>query len=152
MADLRCVDGSVLGVVPQPVLDREGRAYEVTLQLTRDGADFGHVGERCAYFLARAAARLRAAGEVFPDVPEGTGRDLELFAFRHRMPDDLAGGGELRCRLDTERRWKAGGWAVEQRATVEAWGDAGVGVRAVLTPAELSGFLERLLAEASVVR
>ena len=61
MADVRCVDGSVLQVQPVPVLDRDGVAYEVTLALLRDGQPFGAVGERCGYFLAATAARLRAA-------------------------------------------------------------------------------------------
>ena len=68
MADVRCVDGSVLQVQPVPVVDRDGVPYEVTLALLRDGEPFGAVGERCGYFLAATAARLRAAraGSVDP--------------------------------------------------------------------------------------
>ena len=61
MAQVRCVDGSVLEVRPVPVRARDDVAYEVTLQLLRDGVDFGQVGERCGWFLTAAAARLRAA-------------------------------------------------------------------------------------------
>jgi hypothetical protein len=55
------VDGSVLEIRPVPVRARDDVAYEVTLQLLRDGALFGQVGERCGWFLTTAAARLRAA-------------------------------------------------------------------------------------------
>jgi hypothetical protein len=61
MADVTCIDGTTLGVLPVPVVDRHDVAYEVTLRLTRDGVDFGAVGERCGYFLAAAAARLAEA-------------------------------------------------------------------------------------------
>jgi hypothetical protein len=39
---------------------------------------------------------------------------------------------------------------VARRAIVEAWGAGGHGVRAVLTSAELAGFLSELLAEADL--
>lgn len=61
MADLRCGDGSLLGVHPEPVADRDGAAYEITLRLTRNSVPFGAVGERCGYFLASTAGRLAAA-------------------------------------------------------------------------------------------
>jgi hypothetical protein len=35
-----------------------------------------------------------------------------------------------------------GRWRLAQRAVVEAWGDAGIGVRAVLTSGELAAFLQ----------
>ena len=132
MAEVRCVDGTVLTVRPVPCLDRDGVPYEVTLELLRDGAAFGEVGERCGYFLASTAARLRAvpAGE-FPasSVEAGirswaqdTGsepdaawttmqryvpRDRELFCFRARDPDDLSSTGELRATLEQQRTWLA---------------------------------------------
>ena len=137
MAELRCVDGSVLGVHPQPVLDRDGMPYEVTLRLTRDGAEHGAVGERCGWFLATTASRLREAraehGEdAFPPSSLESGvrawalaeeadgderwaaaqrylpRDRELFAFRSRDPDDLATAGELRAVLHEQRVWRPG--------------------------------------------
>ena len=135
MADVRCVDGSLLQVQPVPVRDRDGVPYEVTLLLLRDGAPFGAVGERCGYFLASTAARLRAARSAslpFPVSSVEAGlrawardedrpveqtwavlqrylpRDRELFAFRSRDPDDLTAVGELQVRLDVLQRWAAG--------------------------------------------
>ncbi|WP_262403167.1 hypothetical protein [Actinomadura sp. CNU-125] len=58
MRVLRCLDGSVLTVVPVAAVDRGGAPFEITLELRRDGAAFGAVGERCGYFLADLAARL----------------------------------------------------------------------------------------------
>ncbi|HVF21058.1 MAG TPA: hypothetical protein VNA14_12575, partial [Mycobacteriales bacterium] len=86
-------------------------------------------------------------------------RDRDLFAFRHRDPDDLASAGELRCSVQTERSWIAGDgvaggggrWQLACRAVLDAWGDAGVGVRAVLTAPELAAFLRALLDEAAVL-
>ena len=132
MAEVRCVDGSRLTVLPVPVLDREGVPYEVTLEMRRDGEPFGEVGERCGFFLATTAARLRGAREAGLDYPadgleagvrawaadEGLDqartwqavqrylpRDRELFAFRSRDPDDVAASGELRVALREERSW-----------------------------------------------
>lgn len=136
MADVRCVDGSVLQVQPAPVVDRDGVAYEVTLRLLRDGEPFGEVGERCGYFLASTAARLRAArslsAQAFAQGSIEVGlrawardegrevdttwaalqrylpRDRELFAFRSRDPDDLTAVGELQVLLEVHKRWVAG--------------------------------------------
>lgn len=133
MAELTCADGARLGVHAVPVLDRDGVPYEVTLRLTRDDRPFGEVGERCGYFLAATAARLRAARRADPDgfPPSSTEagvrawardaavdpdaswddlarylpRDRELFAFRSRDPDDLSAVGELRVRLEAVRHW-----------------------------------------------
>jgi hypothetical protein len=173
---LRCLDGSRLDVIPVPSRDRGGTTYEVTLRLERDGKVFGAVGERCGYFLAALAGRLSAAradgspqarawpddADRFPDptletVPgeHGPGpppRETELFAFRHRERCDLATDGELRCMLRTSSTWHAGPaggeWHFTRRAVVEAWGADGNGVRAVLTSAELAGFLAGLVSEA----
>lgn len=41
-----------------------------------------------------------------------------------------------------------GEWRLTRRAYVEAWGDTGVGMRAVLTSAELSVFVRQLVDEA----
>jgi hypothetical protein len=136
VAEVRCVDGSVLDVRPVPVTDRDGTPYEVTLTLLLDGAPFGDVGERCGYFLAGTARRLRAARAedpaAFPAssveagvrsyaVDESTEpsalwstlarylpRDRELFCFRARDPDDLGTVGELRVALEEERTWQPG--------------------------------------------
>ena len=143
MAEVRCVDGSVLSVLPVPVLDREGVPYEATLQLERDGEPFGEVGERCGWFLAATAARLRAAREAggpdafppsgveaglrawladqgepetaWPALERYLPRERELFAFLARDPDDVASAGELRLRLRDERRWLPGADGAAER-------------------------------------
>jgi hypothetical protein len=178
VAELRCVDGSVLGVRPVPVLDRDGVPYELTLELLRDGEPFGEVGERCGYFLAGTARRLRTWRLHDPDGfppsscesgvrayaadesadPDATWaalsrylpRDRELFCFQARDPDDLGTVGSLRVTLEEQRTWIAGSpgrWRIDCRAVLEGWGSAGTGVRAVLTSAELEGFLDELVAE-----
>lgn len=178
MAEVTCVDGCVLAVLPVPVLDRDGASYELTLRLLRDGLPFGDVGERCGWFIATTAARLRearAAGvqDAFPASSLEAGlrawaadeqlpadvawdrferylpRDRELFAFLSRDPDDLSSAGELRATLRTERTWRRDGergrWQLRCLAVLEAWGAGGVGVRAVLSSAELLALLERLV-------
>lgn len=126
------MDGSVLEVRPVPVRARDDVAYEVTLQLLRDGVDFGQVGERCGWFLSAAVVPLRDARTAGGGPPasaleagvrrwalrtggdpdrtwEGMARylprDRELLAFRSRDPDDLAVHGELRVELRSERTW-----------------------------------------------
>ena len=172
MAIMGTLDGTVLTVLPVPVLDRDGVPYEVSLELLRDGQPFGAVGERCGYFLATTAARLRAAraaGGLFPASSVEAGvraweedghlagtweelqrylpRDRELFCFRSRDPDDLATVGELRVTLVEERVWADDAWAVRSLASLEAWGSGGQGVRALLTSDELLTFLEGLVQE-----
>lgn len=185
------MDGSSLTVIPVPSLDRGGTPYEITLELCRDGAPFGAVGQRCGYLLAEVAALLEMAradcspvarrwpdpDDRFPEPPlagavrahaaactdaryAGMERQLpyepELFALRSRDRGDLPATGELRCTVRTSSTWLAaqgcsglpGRWRVARRAVVEAWGSGGRGVRAVLTSAELSGFLACLLQEA----
>jgi hypothetical protein len=172
VAEVRCVDGSVLAVLPAPVLDRHGVPYEVTLRLERDGAPLGEVGERCGYFLATTAARARAAraaGEEFPvsslagglrawaqdreldpdavwdDLQRYLPRDRELFCFRARDPDDLATVGELRATLREERHWTDKGWTLRCLTVLEAWGDRGEGTRALLDSDQLLAFLTELV-------
>ena len=74
-------------------------------------------------------------------------RRRELFAFRARDPDDLATVGELRTTLEVERSWGDGRWSLRCRAVLEAWGRQGIGVRAVLTSADLQRFLDDLVAD-----
>ncbi|WP_026414465.1 hypothetical protein [Actinomadura oligospora] len=175
MGGLRCLDGSALAVVPVAARDRRGLAYEVTLELRRDGDLFGRVGERCGYFLGDLARRLAVAraddspqalawpdpDDRFPDPADerwisgpGTGCEPELFAFRYRDRGDLASTGELRCSVRTSAAWVGphrspdGRWRLARRAVVEAWGAGGRGVRAVLTAGQLAEFLAELLAEA----
>lgn len=179
MAQVTCRDGSVLEIRPVPACARDDVAYEVTLQLVRDGVPFGEVGERCGWFLSQAAARLREAhdagsGCTTSSLEAGvrqwavrTGadpdrawvgmepylpRDRELVACRSRDPDDVAAHGELRIELRCERTWQPaddgrGRWVVADTAVVDAWGDSGVGVRAVLGADDLLDLLERLVHE-----
>ncbi|MDX6738581.1 hypothetical protein [Actinocorallia sp. A-T 12471] len=140
-----------------PALDTGGRAYEVGLEIRRDGLPFGAVGPGCAYFLGRVAERLRAAREAdltaWPD-PDGRLPQGPLFAFRQE--GRRAGpGGELSCEVRDSPQWVPwadgqgrGDWRVVRRAVVEAWDGAGRGVRAVLTSAELTEFVGTVLAEA----
>ena len=177
MAELVCIDGSVLAVCPVPVLDRGGTPYEATLRLQRDGAPFGDVGERCAARLAETADRLRCSRLHGPDsFPEagvdavlraldgcGTAvrralpRDRELLALRARDPDDLPSDGELRVWLREQRTFcrtgdeGPGGWSVCRSAVVDAWGSAGTGLRAVLDSAGLMSWLDRLVDECTCV-
>ncbi|MBE1534135.1 hypothetical protein [Actinomadura algeriensis] len=133
MRTLRCLDGSALTVVPVAAVDRGGAPFEVTLELRRDGAVFGAVGERCGFFLADVAARLAAAradgspqAARWPDPDDrfpgreaavergaernagrdgAAARDPELFAFRYRDRGDVLSTGELRCTVRTSALW-----------------------------------------------
>jgi hypothetical protein len=84
-------------------------------------------------------------------------RERSLFSFRRRDPDDPARLGELRCSLRTSKAWVAGEtgspgrWVIRERAVLDAWGDSGRGVRAVLTAPELLAFLRMLLAQADAI-
>lgn len=153
------MDGSYLTVTPIPCTDTVGTPYEITLELHRDGTPYGSVGERCGWLLARlargvdearqgrgAARRWNDPDDRFPDeAPES-----ELFSFRYRTRSGLVGGGELRCQLRTIPIWQPAPaqWRLTRRAYVEAWGASGVGMRAVLTSAELSEFVRELVHEA----
>ncbi|WP_262379814.1 hypothetical protein [Nonomuraea sp. PA05] len=142
-------------MTPVACTDSVGAPYEITLELHRDGAPYGSVGERCGHLLARLARGVDEArrgsrrwadpDDRFPcDEP-----DSELFSFRYRTRAGL-GGGELRCQLRTIPVWQPGPgeWRLTRRAYVEAWGATGVGMRAVLTSAELSVFVRQLVDEA----
>src|ERR1017187_1599400 len=223
MGELRCVDGSLLGVAAIPCHDQAGRPYEVTLRLVLDRQPFAIVGQRCGHQLAALAARVQAAREdpgqacLWPDpddrvpVPADSGRlaggnparavqpagppdtspstsvgggtqhpsarsagaqdapgvlpglasfqpgEREYFTLRSRDRGDLPGGGEVRCLLRSSAHWHSGSrtpdsnspgyWKLSRRAVLEAWGDSGTGVRAVLTSAELVTFLDTVLSE-----
>ncbi|GAA2861352.1 hypothetical protein GCM10010517_20000 [Streptosporangium fragile] len=158
MGGLRCLDGSYLTVTPVVCRDGDGTPYEVTLRLHRDGTLYGTVGERCGRLLtrlARGVAEARAGdGSQWPDPDDRFPDGEELFAFRYRTRTGVVGGGELRCRLRTvpiwvpARRGPAGRWRLARRAFVEAWAGGGMGLRAVLTSAELGVFVDSLVAEA----
>ncbi|MGB6453655.1 MAG: hypothetical protein WBH47_04105 [Streptosporangiaceae bacterium] len=91
--------------------------------------------------------------------------DHEYFALRSRDRGDPPGSGELRCLLRSSAVWLGdcagvghhprvtprvaatghGSWRLTRRAVIEAWGSGGVGVRAVLTSAELVAFLDTVV-------
>ena len=156
--DLTCTTGAVLTVRPVPVLARDGVPYEVTLALLLDGEPFGEVGERCGGLLADAAARLRepvpvssleaALGPDWPALAPRLPRDRELFALRSRDPDDVPATGALRAVVDVVRRWTGREWSSSVQVRVEAWGDGGTGVLAVLDLGAARAFVDGLLAEA----
>ncbi len=102
---------------------------------------------------APGTAPGRAPGMLSP-VAACLPGDREYFSLRAREPTDLPGAGELRCWLRASADWlgepgSAGqaGWRLSRRAVLEAWGGPGIGVRAVLTSAELVTFLDTVLAE-----
>jgi hypothetical protein len=84
-------------------------------------------------------------------------REREYFSLRSRDPGDLPGSGEFRCVLRDSAEWlgrpatrargEPGGWRLTRRAVIEAWGTDGIGLRAVLTSAELVTFLDTVLRE-----
>ncbi len=92
---------------------------------------------------------------TWPGLERYLPRDRDLFSFRHRDPDDIAGSGELRCALHTQKTWvnptagSKGRWRLARRAVLDAWGDKGIGLRAVLTSTQLSTFLAEFVAEAA---
>ncbi len=156
------MDGAVLTVTPVACVDRTGRPYEVTLELSRDGLPYGTVGERCGWQLARLAGGVeearRGRGEAgrWPDPDDRFPEGRELFSFRYRAGRGGTTGGELGCWLRTIPVWEPrqggrGSWRLTRRAFVEAWGTGGQGARAVLTSAELSGFVRGLVDEAEIV-
>jgi hypothetical protein len=175
MGVLRCVDGTVLTVLAVACSDRAGTPYEVTLDLRRGRRPFASVGERCGFRLSQLAASVTAAREdpeqvrAWPDPDdrfpepgpmlreEFRPREREYFSLRSREPGDLPGSGELRCLLRDSAEWlggcgagapgQAGRWRLTRRAVIEAWGADGIGLRAVLTSAELVTFLDTVLKE-----
>ena len=177
MAEVTCVDGSVLTLLPEPKLDRRGVAYETTLRLLRDGAPFGDVGECSGWRLARTAEQLRVlqsahGPDAFPPdaydtvlahglVEDGSRavlrgllpRDRELLCLRARDPDDGDPSGELRLWVREDHSWHdgrdgaRGRWSVRASAVLDAWGTAGTGVRALLDGPALLSLLDSLLAQ-----
>jgi hypothetical protein len=83
--------------------------------------------------------------------------EREYFSLRSRDRGDLPGNGEFRCVLRDSAEWlgervrgargQQGGWRLTRRAVIEAWGADGIGLRAVLTSAELVTFLDTVLRE-----
>jgi hypothetical protein len=108
-----------------------------------------------------APARASRGGRTADYLPG----DHEYFALRSRDRGDPPGPGELRCVLRSSAVWLGdcagvghharvtpraggaghGGWRLTRRAVIEAWGSGGVGVRAVLTSAELVAFLNTVV-------
>ena len=157
--DVTCTGGAVLTVRPVPVLARDGVPYEVTLELLLHGAPFGLVGERCGGLLADAVMRLRepvpvssleaALGADWPAVAPRLPRDRELFALRARDPDDVPSSGALRALVDVVRRWTGRGWDERVQVRLEAWGEDGRGVSAVLDLDAARLLVDGVLAEAA---
>jgi hypothetical protein len=96
--------------------------------------------------------------------PEFRLGEREYFSLRSRERSDLPGSGEFRCVLRDSAEWvdeqrpsgrrghpdavrPGSGWSLTRRAVIEAWGADGIGVRAVLTSAELVKFLDTVLRE-----
>ena len=182
MAEVVCVDGSVLALLPVAKLDRSGAAYEVTLRLLRDGEPFGEVGECSGWRLSRTAEQLRAVQaadgpDAFPpaayDAVRDHGlvedghrtllrrllpRDRELLCLRARDPDDGDPSGELRLWVREDRSWHAGRdgapgrWSLQTRAVLDAWGSQGTGLRALLDGPALLRLLDRLVEETGLGR
>ena len=220
MGEILCVDDSVLSVVAVACRDRQGKPYEITLELARDRVPFAAVGERCGSRLSRLAARVSAAREdpgqaavwadpddrfpepwrwhehedepgQVPGQPCGDSLesylpgDREYLSLRARERADLPGAVELRCCLRASAEWLSddgspaaagagqavpwqpgpgparlgpagpgaagpGRWRLTRRAVIEAWGHGGIGVRAILTSAELVSFLDTVLREPGV--
>jgi len=83
--------------------------------------------------------------------------EREYFTLRSRERGDLPGDAEVRCVLRSSADWRSGAeagdklrpgyWRLRRRCVLEAWGESGTGVRAVLTSAELVTFLDTVLGE-----
>jgi hypothetical protein len=180
VAEVVCVDGSVLTLLPVPKLDRSGVAYEVTLRLLRDGRAFGDVGECSGWRLSRTAAHLRelqqrAGPDALPPaaydavldrglVEDGDRtvlrrllpRDRELLCLRARDPGDGEPSGELRLWVREDRTWHdgrdggRGRWSLRARAVLDVWGSEGTGVRALLDGSALLRLLDDLVEESGL--
>lgn len=174
MAELVCVDRSVLSLLPVPKLDRRGVAYESTLRLLRDGEPFGDVGQCSGWLLARTAEALRTeqrGADRFPVADwssvlasaDGVSSvlrsvlppDRELLCLRAREPDDGEGTAELRLWVREDRTWQdgrdgaRGRWSLRTSAVLDAWGSAGTGLRCLLDGEGLLALLDALLAESA---
>jgi len=83
---------------------------------------------------ARRAGRRNAGPQAGGPQPGGPAPGLYARPGQRIWPGRRTAGG-------------AGRWHLTRRAFIEAWGDDGVGVRAVLTSAELVAFLDTVLRE-----
>jgi hypothetical protein len=112
-----------------------------------------------------AAGTARIGGDDGGRSAHHVPSDHEYFTLRSRDRGDPPGPGELRCVLRSSAVWLGdcagigqyqrttsrmavtghGGWRLSRRAVIEAWGSGGVGVRAVLTSAELMAFLNTVV-------
>ena len=107
---------------------------------SRDRSDLPGTGElRCV---------LRSTA-VWQGECMGTGHRREAVAHPRHLHHGAAGSAVPGQRIWPARRPAAGPgrWHLTRRAVIEAWGDDGVGVRAVLTSAELVAFLDAVLRE-----
>ncbi len=136
----------------------------------RPGAGLGHDDHE--YFALRARDRgdLSGTGElrcvllrssaVWLGECAGTGQHLQPDP-RSQSDQQVSGGRGTAGphALPAQRTWPArppagghGRWRLSRRAVIEAWGAGGVGVRAVLTSAELVAFLDTVLERCSQCR
>ncbi|HEX9032017.1 MAG TPA: hypothetical protein VF834_09240, partial [Streptosporangiaceae bacterium] len=105
----------------------------------------------------QAGSDTRRGSHSLPGLAWFQPGEHEYFTLRSRDRGDLPGTGEVRCVLRSTARWHcepgtrggpaSGYWQLSRRAVLEAWGDSGTGVRAVLTSAELVTFLDTVLRE-----
>ncbi len=106
---------------------------------------------------AWAADHGQSGSEAWSTLARYLPRERSLFSFRRRDPDDPARLAELRCSLRTSKSWVAsdqrglGRWVLRERAVLDAWGDTGQGLRAMLTAPELLDLLRLLLTQAGAI-
>jgi hypothetical protein len=159
-------DESALAANSEATADREAAADREV----RAAADPARRTESSAGQTEASAPNARASSGAC-----STPGEHEYFALRSRDRDDMPGTGELRCVLRSSAVWVGecmgtgphaqpgvprqrpsagrlpdgshGKWRLTRRAVIEAWGASGVGVRAVLTSAELMAFLDTVLTE-----
>ena len=99
---------------------------------SRDRGDLGGTGElRCT--LRSSADWISECGGA------GPGRLAGLLPRQRSWPGVRAARGQ--------HRLSGGNWRLSRRAVVEAWGATGIGIRAVLTSAELVAFLDNVLTQ-----
>lgn len=104
-ARVGCLDGAVLEIATEPVLDRDGVPYEATLVLRVDGRAAGRVGERCHGTLTAALARLTSAADPGSASARRWPDPLSRFP-ASTLEDGLRGYAES-TGLDPDRAWGA---------------------------------------------
>lgn len=90
-----------------------------------------------------------AAGGDWSALAPHLPRDRELFALRARDPDDVPCAGALRALLDVVRTWTGRTWSTRVQVRLEAWGDDGRGVSALLDLEQARALVDGVLGEAA---